>query len=218
MIAAFLCQLFGGLPYDKQRMARAHRHLQLTDQHFDAFLECVQLAMDTEMHGRVLVTDEMRENVLYEAALFRKDLIPSVSTPTTLVFDADKEDASKLYLPPTTTRPIRKASLLNSNERYWIPQSSFVAMSQDDGKTSFDQEQRYSPRHYTQDMRTVQEDQVSLSTLDTVDALDMVRRDTRDSVGDVVSHGYIWDAVAQGGSSQNGTTHKKSERPGCIQS
>src|SRR4051812_36860421 len=47
-LAAFICQLFGGLPYDHQRMSIAHKALRLDDNHFNAVMEVLDKAFDSE--------------------------------------------------------------------------------------------------------------------------------------------------------------------------
>ncbi|KAJ9059381.1 hypothetical protein DSO57_1002801 [Entomophthora muscae] len=55
MFLAFLVDLLGGKPYDSKAMAYAHRHINIGDSHFDAFLENMTLAMRHELMPQCVI-------------------------------------------------------------------------------------------------------------------------------------------------------------------
>jgi len=95
-LAGFLCECFGGLEYDREAMAKAHKSLCLTNAHFDAVVEILQKALLlTHSDGSPVVPVELRTSVLVEAESTRTDITspkrmtatdlgPGLLTPTSI--------------------------------------------------------------------------------------------------------------------------------------
>lgn len=74
-LAAFICQLFGGLAFDRTRMQRAHRALRLTDEHFDAVMEVLDQSFDQGRDGVRLVSWKVKVQALRDAEALRDEII-----------------------------------------------------------------------------------------------------------------------------------------------
>lgn len=74
-LSAFICELFGGKHYDRERMAKAHRILKLRDDHFDAVMEVLDKVFDMERDGIRLVSWKMKVAALRDAEELREEII-----------------------------------------------------------------------------------------------------------------------------------------------
>jgi len=118
MICRFICQVFGGLPFDRDMMATAHRGLQIRDHHYDAFLEVADAAMDAKMHGRLLVSPETKTSVLLEAQSFRPEIVWAENQPPAIYAGADDD----LYAPREShSRGVRRMASTVASGRDQAP-------------------------------------------------------------------------------------------------
>jgi hypothetical protein len=74
-LAGFICQLFGGLPYNKAAMQRAHHKLSLDNTHFDAVMEVLDRVFDIEVDGKRVVSWRMKVMAMREAEELRHEII-----------------------------------------------------------------------------------------------------------------------------------------------
>jgi truncated hemoglobin YjbI len=78
-LAGFISQLFGGLPYNRRAMKRAHAHMRLDDVHFDSVMEVLERVLDLEdeVNGERLVPWRWKVQAMREAEGMREEVLQS---------------------------------------------------------------------------------------------------------------------------------------------